>query len=235
MSFKPNEEIFTIPPNIIPKKPTLMHFEKVIEVLDIPKLYFNTFITASVTVATTIFLSTLAGYAFAKFRFFAKDKILLVVILKLMLPEAVLIVPWFYIMGTLGLIDTLAAVILPSLIGCWTIFFMRQYIYSIPDSLIDSARIDGTSEIGVFTKIVVPLIKPGIGASVIVNFMFAWDWFLWPLVILNSSDKFTMNLGLHFIRWMESAGAENPTPYGPLMAACSMTRVWHPRWAGPER
>ncbi|MBA7704745.1 L-arabinose transport system permease protein AraQ [subsurface metagenome] len=95
---------------------------------------------------------------------------------------------------------------------------MRQYIYSIPDDLINAARIDGCSEIGVFLRIILPVIKPAIGAVVIVNFMYAWNWFLWPLVVLQSNDKFTMNLGLHFIRWLEMGAGENPTDYGALMA-----------------
>jgi len=218
MAFMPNEELYKVPPNIIPRNPTLANFRTVMESLSISRLYFNTFLSAGMAVTCTLFFSTLAGYAFAKLRFFAKNELFILCILKLMIPEAALVIPWFYIVGKLGLIDTVTAIALPSLIGVWSIFFMRQYISSIPNTLIDAARIDGCSEMGVFWRIILPLIKPALGALIIVNFMFAWNWFLWPLVVLQSNTNFTMNLGLHFIRWLEMGGGENPTDYGALMA-----------------
>jgi len=218
MAFMPNEELYKIPPNIIPRNPTLANFRTVMETLSISRLYLNTFVSAGMAVTCTLFFSTLAGYAFAKLRFFAKNELFMLCILKLMIPEAALVIPWFYIVGKLGLIDTVTAIALPSLIGVWSIFFMRQYISSIPNTLIDASRIDGCSEMGVFWRIILPVIKPAIGALIIVNFMFAWNWFLWPLVVLQSNTNFTMNLGLHFIRWLEMGGGENPTDYGALMA-----------------
>jgi multiple sugar transport system permease protein len=218
MAFMPREELYKVPPNLYPHKPTLEHFRQVLEYVDIPIMYWNTVYTAVICLASTMLFSTLAGYAFAKYRFFARDQIFVLVILKLMLPEAALIIPWFYIIGNLGLVNNTIAIVLPSLIGAWTIFFMRQYIYSIPDSLIDAARIDGASELGIVFRVVVPLIKPAIGASVIVNLMHIWNWFLWPLVILQSRSQFTMNIGISYVRWVEMGGGENPTDYGAVMA-----------------
>lgn len=218
MAFMPKEELYKVPPNIITRNPTLANFKTVMESLSISHLYLNTLVSAGMAVVCTLFFSTLAGYAFAKLRFFAKNELFTLCILKLMIPEAALVIPWFYIVGKLGLIDRVAAIALPSLIGVWSIFFMRQYIYSVPNDLIDAARIDGCSEMGVFLRVILPVIKPAIGALIIVNFMFAWNWFLWPLVVLQSNKNFTMNLGLHFIRWLEMGGGENPTDYGALMA-----------------
>lgn len=218
MAFMSRQEIYKVPPNIIPHNPTLINFKTIAEFLNIPRLYVNTVLSAGMAVICTLFFSTLAGYAFAKLRFFGKNGFFTLIVLKLMIPEAALVIPWFYFMGNLGLIDTVPAIALPWLIGAWSIFFMRQYIYSIPDSLIDAARIDGCSEMGIFFRIILPLVKPAIGAATIVTFMFAWNWFLWPIVILQSNEKFTMNLGLHFVRWLESTGAEAPTNYGALMA-----------------
>lgn len=219
MAFMPNDELYKIPPNLYPHKPTLMNFIEVIqEGLNIVALYWNTFITATAAVATTLFFSSLAGYAFAKFRFFARDQLFILVILKLMIPEAALLIPWFYIVATIGMMDNIFAIVMPSLIGAWSIFFMRQYMQSVPDSLIDSARIDGAAELRIFAQIIVPVIKPAIGAAIIINYMYAWNWFMWPLVILQTNDNFTMNLGLNFIRWKEMDGGENPTDYGATMA-----------------
>ena len=219
MAFMPNDELYKIPPNLYPHKPTLMNFIEVIrEGLNIVALYWNTFITATVAVITTLFFSSLAGYAFAKFRFFARDQLFILVILKLMIPEAALLIPWFYIVATIGMMDNIFAIVMPSLIGAWSIFFMRQYMQSVPDSLIDSARIDGAAELRIFAQIIVPVIKPAIGAAIIINYMYAWNWFMWPLVILQTNDNFTMNLGLNFIRWKEMDGGENPTDYGATMA-----------------
>jgi len=226
MSFMPGDELYKIPPNLYPHKPTLENFQKVIEAgLNLPALYWNTFITATVAVITTLFFSSLAGYAFAKFRFFARDQLFILVILKLMIPEAALLIPWFYIVATIGMMDNIFAIVMPSLIGAWSIFFMRQYIQSVPDSLIDSARIDGAGELRIFGQIIVPVIKPAIGAAVIINYMYAWNWFMWPLVILQTNDNFTMNLGLNFIRWLESGGGDNPTDYGTVMAMSMLYTV----------
>ncbi len=218
MAFMPKEELYKVPPNIIPRNPTLANFKTVMESLNIPLLYLNTIISATIAVVCTLFFSTLAGYSFAKLRFFAKNELFTLCILKLMIPEAALVIPWFYIVGNLGLIDSIYAIPLPSLIGAWSIFLMRQYIYSVPTDLIDAARIDGSSEIGIFFRIILPVIKPAIGAAIIINFMYAWNWFLWPIVVLQSNDNFTLNLGLHFIRWLEMGGGESPTDYGALMA-----------------
>ena len=226
MAFMPGDELYKIPPNLYPHKPTLRNFQKVIEAgLNLAALYWNTFITATVAVITTLFFSTLAGYAFAKFRFFARDQLFILVILKLMIPEAALLIPWFYIVATIGMMDNIFAIVMPSLIGAWSIFFMRQYIQSVPDSLIDSARIDGAGELRIFGQIIVPVIKPAIGAAVIINYMYAWNWFMWPLVILQTNDNFTMNLGLNFIRWLESGGGDNPTDYGTVMAMSMLYTV----------
>lgn len=218
MAFMPKKELYKVPPNIIPYNPTLTNFKTVFKYLNIPLLYFNTIATAVIAVACTLFFSTLAGYCFAKLRFFARNELFILCISKLMIPEAALVIPWFYIIGNLGLINNIYAMPLPFLIGAWSIFFMRQYIDSIPNSLIDAARIDGASEIGIFGRIILPLIKPAIGATTIINFMYCWNWFLWPIVMLQSNKKFTMNLGLQAIRWLESGGGENPTDYGALMA-----------------
>ncbi len=226
MAFMPGDELYKIPPNLYPHKPTLRNFQKVIEAgLNLAALYWNTFITATVAVITTLFFSTLAGYAFAKFRFFARDQLFILVILKLMIPEAALLIPWFYIVATIGMMDNIFAIVMPSLIGAWSIFFMRQYIQSVPDSLIDSARIDGAGELRIFGQIIVPVIKPAIGAAVIINYMYAWNWFMWPLVILQTNDNFTMNLGLNFIRWLESGGGDAPTDYGTVMAMSMLYTV----------
>jgi ABC-type glycerol-3-phosphate transport system permease component len=219
MAFMPQKELNKVPPSLYPHEPSLVNFERVVrEGLYIGSLYWNTFITATVAVITTLFFSSLAGYAFAKFKFFARDQLFILVILKLMIPEAALVIAWFYITGTIGMLDNVFAIVLPSLIGAWSIFFMRQYIQSVPDSLIDSARIDGAREIRIFFSIIVPVIKPAVGAAIIINYMYAWNWFLWPLVVLQTNENFTMNLGLNFIRWIEMGGGENPTDYGAVMA-----------------
>ncbi len=219
MAFMPLDELFKIPPNLYPHKPTFAHFQYLVEAgLHLVALYWNTFITASVAVGTTLFFSSLAGYAFAKFRFFGRDQLFILVILKLMIPEAALLIPWFYIVATIGMLNNIFAIVMPSLIGAWSIFFMRQYIQSVPDSLIDSARIDGAGELRIFGQIIIPVIKPAVGAAVIINYMHAWNWFMWPMVILQTNDNFTMNLGLNFIRWERAGGGENPTDYGAIMA-----------------
>jgi multiple sugar transport system permease protein len=226
MAFMPRQELYKVPPSLYPHRISLEHFVTIKESgIKLGRMYWNTFITATTAVLTTLFFSSLAGYAFAKFRFFARDQMFILVLLKLMIPEAALVIPWFYIVGTIGLLDNIFAIVLPSIFGAWSIFFMRQYIQSVPDSLIDSARIDGAGEMRIFLQIIIPSIKPAIGAAVIINYMYAWNWFLWPLVVLQSNDQFTMNLGLNFVRWLESGGGEAPTNYGATMAMAMLYTV----------
>ncbi|MEM2083919.1 MAG: carbohydrate ABC transporter permease [Nitrososphaerota archaeon] len=217
-AFKPYREIVSIPPTIIPKEFTLNNFIEIQNKIDLIRMSINTFIVAGSITISTLFLGTLAGYAFAKLQFKGREKIFILVMSKLMIPSIVLVIPWSFMMIRIGLIDSLLAIILPNLSGAWTIFFMRQYISQLPNELFDSARIDGSGELIIFFKIVLPLIKPALATATIINFLWGWNEFLWPLLILTSKENFLLSIGVAFIKYSGGVMTEGTVNYAMLAA-----------------
>lgn len=196
-SFKPIDETVRFPPTFIPEHPVgLANYREIIA-----RIPFFTFLMNSVFVAfwvTTgaLFTSALAGYIFAKFTFPGRDRLFFLIIATMMVPFQVVLVPIFLIVRALGLYNTLSALIIPGLVTAWGIFLMRQYMKSLPSELLDAARIDGASELGIFLRIVLPLSRPGLSALGIFVFMANWNSFLWPLIVIESAPKRTLPLGL---------------------------------------
>lgn len=217
-SFKSYSEIITIPPTILPRKWSLSNFIEMAERVDVVTMTANSFIVSGSITISTLFLATLAGYAFAKFEFTGKDKIFMLTISKLMIPTIVLVIPWTSMMTRAGLLDSLLAAVLPYLSGAWTIFFMRQYILQLPDDLLDSARIDGAGELRIFFSIVLPLIRPALATAAIVNFLWGWNEFLWPLLVLNSKQNFVLSIGLAYVKYSGGVMTEASVNYAMLAA-----------------
>ena len=166
------------------------------------------------TTVSTVFLSALAGYAFAKFRFRGRNLMFVVVLGTLMLPTEIMIVPLFIIMLQLGWVDSYAALIVPYLVTGFGVFLMRQQMMGFPNDLLDAARIDGNGELGAFFRVVLPNMKAACAALGIVTFMSQWGNFLWPLVIISTPEKFTYPLMLSSL--VRQGGA---VEYAPVMVA----------------
>jgi len=209
-AFKPYNEIIRVPPTFWPQNFTLDNFFSfaALREVNLIRATINSLLISVVVTAGTLFFSTLAGYAFAMLRFKFKEPIFIAILSKYMMPTALLLVPWYWIMRILGLVDNLIAVIIVNLIGAWTIYYMRSYISQIPTDYVESARIDGASELEIFMKIIMPLIKPAIGVATIINFLWSWNYFLWPLIILNSPENFTMPIAIAYVRYLGYAGGE---------------------------
>jgi ABC-type glycerol-3-phosphate transport system permease component len=167
---------------------------------------------------STVLLGTLAGYAFAKLHFRGREKIFMLTLSKLMIPVIVLVIPWMFMISRMGLLDSLWAIVLPNLSGAWTVFFMRQYISQLPNELLDSARIDGASELRIFYRIVLPLIKPALAAATIVNFLSGWNEFVWPLLALTSKSNFLLSIGVSYVKYSGGQMTEGTVNYGMLAA-----------------
>jgi multiple sugar transport system permease protein len=144
--------------------------------------------------------ASLAAFAFARLRFRGREVIFLLYLATLMIPTFVTLIPVFYIVRQLGWIDSYAGLILPGISSAYGIFFMRQFIYSIPDELIDAARIDGAAELRIYWRIVLPLTKPALATLGTFVFIGSWNSFLWPLLVVNSRDLYTVPLGLNSLR-----------------------------------
>jgi multiple sugar transport system permease protein len=212
-SLKTQRELLASPPTLLPESPTLNNFSRLFERADFARFFFNsTLIAVVVTLANLLFCS-MAGYALAKLDFFGKRGLFGLAIATLMVPGAVTLVPLFVLMSKLGLVNSYAAVILPFAAGAFGVFLMRQFMSSVPDDLLDAARVDGASEWRIFWSIVMPLLKPGLAALGIFQFLATWNNFLWPLVVLTEDRMYTLPVALATV-----AIGQNKADYGLLMA-----------------
>ena len=212
-SFRPNRELQQVPPSWIPEHPTLDNYRQLFQVLDFPTFFFNSaFVAASITIGNLVFCSML-GYALAKLRFPGKRTIFALVLGTLMVPAVVLFVPLFVLVSNLGMANSYPGLIFPFLAGPFGVFLMRQFILGLPDELIQAARVDGASEFRIFRSIIMPLCKPVLATLGILTFLTSWNQFLWPLVVAQSEDKYTLPVALAIY----SIG-EKRANYGLLMA-----------------
>ncbi len=212
-SFKNDPEIFTIPIKWWPSKATLKQYVAVFHAAPFGRYLVNSFVVSGVCVATSLFFATMTGYAFAKFRVRGANLIFVIILSGLMVPFSVRLIPLYIMMARLKLNDTLLGVMGPNLLSILGIFLMKQYITALPDDLADFARIDGAGEFRIFTRIIMPLSMPAMSALGIFKFMFTWNDFIWPLVMLNDVNKRTATVGLAMFSGFYT------TYYGQFMAA----------------
>lgn len=195
-AFKTGEELTASPPVWIPSEWTLDSFHRLLDKLDLPLYFMNSVIVAVlVTVANLVFCSML-GYALAKLNFIGRNKIFALVLGALMVPGNLMLLPLFVLMSKLQLIDSYAALVLPFAAGAFGVFLMRQFMQSIPDELLEAARMDGASEWYIFWRIVMPLVKPALATLSIFTFLGSWNNFVWPLIATNDPDKYTLPVAL---------------------------------------
>jgi multiple sugar transport system permease protein len=195
-AFKPLHEVMQIPPTWIPQEPTLANFEAVFSQFPFARYILNSVIVVTVVVLSVLLTSSMAGYALAKYQFPGRYVLFIIILSGLMVPFQTRMIPIYQMMVTAGWIDTLQAVMFPWLISSFGIFMMRQFILTIPDDLIEAARIDGATELRIFWHVVLPLIKPALAALTILTFLANWDEFLWPLIVSNSAAARTLPVGL---------------------------------------
>jgi multiple sugar transport system permease protein len=195
-SLKLEQFVFASPPQWWPNPITFQHYVDVFKQLPFARYFVNSLLVSGSITLGNVFLDTLAAYAFAKLRFPGRDKIFFLLLMGLMVPFQVNLIPMYRLMSILKWLDTYLALIVPTLTSITGIFLLRQFMNSIPDEILDSARIDGCSEFGVFTRVVFPLCMPGIATLVIITFMGAWNDFLWPRIVTSSQQIYTLPLGL---------------------------------------
>lgn len=217
-AFKPEAEIFSR--SFLPSQSTGENFRRLLEIIPFFRCYLNSIVVGVSQVSLGLLFSSLAGYAFAKYDFPLKSAIFIALMATMMIPFYVRLVPLFILMVWFGWVDHYAGLIVPGVVSVFSMFFMRQYIAgNVPLELLDSGRIDGCSEFGLYYRLVLPLIKPAIGAITIFLFMGSWNNFLWPLIIIKSETKFTLPLGLANLS--TTYGLE----YGPVMAGAFLAVV----------
>ena len=215
----PSGEIFANPPTLIFGEYLVENFRNLNESVAIMRALFNSLFIAIVFTVLSTLISASAGYAFAKFKFKGGDAIFLVLLLAMMMPYHVTIIPLFRMFAALEWLNTYQAVILPQLAYPFAIFLMRQNMQSIPSSLLESARIDGAGEFKIFWKIALPTMKPALAAVGIFLFMFQWNNFMWPLVVLPSDEMQTLPVAL-----ADLVGLTN-VDYGQVMLGAAISVV----------
>jgi alpha-1,4-digalacturonate transport system permease protein len=195
-SLKPQAELFTFPLSFLPDEPTLENYAKALSQRRFVTYFGNsTFVAVTATVLTVI-INTMAGYALSKYIFPGRDMIFFVMIATLMIPLQVIMVPIFLLLKNVGLLNTLWGVIIPPAATPTGIFLTRQYMLAIPNSLIESARIDGGGEWFIFRSIIIPLATPVIATLIIFSFMWRWNDFLWPFIVISRPELSTLQLAL---------------------------------------
>jgi multiple sugar transport system permease protein len=214
-SGKIEKDVFTFPIQWIPKKWNLIHNYTTVwgNQYNFGLYYWNSIKVTLLTCFFQVAISALAGFAFAKINFKFKNQIFLLFLATMMIPEQVTIVPQFMILNKLNLYDTHAGLILVGSFSIFGIFFLRQYMMSIPDSIIEAAKIDGAGYITIFLKIILPMSKPAISTLAILKFVWTWNDYMHPLIFLNSQKLFTIQLG------MKSFVTDYSTDYALMMAA----------------
>jgi len=218
-SLMPQGEIFGSPPILISRNMSLDGYRYIVE-NGVLKSLWSTFFVAFSTTALSLFFCSLGGYGFAKHRFPGRNPLFAFLLATMIIPGAVTMVPTYVIMTKLKWLDTFKPLIVPGVANAFGIFFMRQYIGTISDELLDAARIDGCGEFGIFWRIILPICVPGLTSLGIIFFMGAWNNYLGPLIYLRSSEKFTLPLFM-----MQMTGPPGYSLYRELMGVAVLSVV----------
>jgi ABC-type glycerol-3-phosphate transport system permease component len=195
-SVKAESEVMALPVHWIPHNFLPGNYIKAFAVAPFGRYFLNSVVVALCVVFSTLFFSALAGYGFAKFSFPGKNLCFLFVLSTLMIPFQVLLIPLYVLVYRFGWTNNYAGLIIPGALSAFGVFLMRQFCQTLPDELLDAARIDGSSEPGIFWRIVLPLLKPPLASLAIITFLGSWNNFLWPLIVVNKDDLFTLPVGM---------------------------------------
>ncbi|MGH2382882.1 MAG: carbohydrate ABC transporter permease [Candidatus Limnocylindria bacterium] len=195
-SIKTTGELRQVPPTWLPENPTVDNYAELFDRLSFARFFFNSAVVAAAVTAGNVIFCSMLGYALAKLRFPGKRILFAVVLGTLMVPAIVTFMPLFVLVANLNLVNTHAGLILPFLVGAFGVFLMRQFIGGIPDELLDAARVDGAGEHYIFWRIVMPLCGPAIATLTILTFLGSWNSFLWPLVVANTENMYTLPVAI---------------------------------------
>ena len=218
-ALSPQADTTMFPPRWLPQHLTFENFRWLFSHVGMGRWFFNSLLVASAITAGSLLINTMAGYAFAKLRFPAREQLFWMLLSLMMVPEIVTLIPLYVVVNDLWLSDTYFILIAPFLASVWGIFLIKQFLQTLPSALLDSARVDGASEWTIFYRIVLPLAKPVLGALAIFTFVSQWNSLLWWLLFTSSTQMRNVQVGLAGIRFQYA------TEYGPLMAGALLAAV----------
>jgi multiple sugar transport system permease protein len=204
-SFKSSGEIIRIPPTFFPEDPTLENYRTILNDPHVPlgRFYLNSIIVSVSVVVLELFTASLAGFIFAKYQFFGKNAIFSFILATMMIPFQVLMIPSYLILAKLRLIDSLWGLIVPVAVDAFGIFMVKQFIEGLPSELMDAGRIDGASEWGIYWRIMLPQLGAPMATLGILTFMYRWNNYLWPLVVITSNERRTLPIMLTWYSGMQ--------------------------------
>ena len=197
-SLKPLIESYNYPPTVFPVAPTLESYRSLFSDFDFGRYLINTIVVVLIGFVGLFFVA-MAGYAFAKFRFRGKGFLFLLVLSTLMVPIQVTMIPTYLILNGVHLTNTLVGIALPTLVSAYNIFLFRQFMTTIPDELLEAARLDGAGELRILISIVLPLSKPILAVGAVLTFISGWNSFIWPLIIANDQQNYTLSVGISLL------------------------------------
>ncbi len=218
-SLKSPSEIFAFPPKLIPENPVWSNYTKVFSQVPFARYMLNTFFVASVVTIVALLLHSMAAYSLARLKYPGRNFLFILVISTLMIPFSAILIPLFLIVRNFGWIDSYRGLIIPAIPHAFGIFFLRQFYLGFPRELEEAAIIDGSGLVRVFFKIVLPLSKPVLSALAVFFFLANWNSFMWPLVIINSPEMRTVQLGI------AQYGGEYNNPWAIQLAACTVALI----------
>ncbi|MCC8992719.1 MAG: carbohydrate ABC transporter permease [Candidatus Contendobacter sp.] len=195
-SLMPPGEANQYPPRLWPSAITFEHYTALFTRLDLARYLLNSTLLASAVTIISLFINSMAGYAFAKFRFRGRDPLFRGLLAALIIPAQVAMLPLFLLLKQFGFINTYWGVIIPGMASIFGIFLIRQYLLAIPDSLLDAARMDGAGEFRIYWALALPLCRPILVTLAIFTFLGAWNDFMWPLIVLTDSSRYTLPVAL---------------------------------------
>lgn len=218
-SIKSPGEVFVYPPKLFPEQPTLQHYIELFKGVKFLVHFKNSVIVTGSILIISLFLNSLAGFAFAKYKFPGKEKIFTLLLATMMIPGQMTMIPIFLMLKNLGLLNTYFGLICTSATSVFGIFLVRQFMLTIPDDLIEAARIDGCNEFQIYYKIMLPLSKPILATLGIFTFMGSWNDFLWPLIVMIKEEMYTLTVAL------ATLNSRYATEYGLLMAGATVVII----------
>lgn len=194
-----SENIFQYPPKLLPEEPTLSNFGKVMDVFPFWRYLLNSTVVSGLTVILNVLFCSLAAYPLARMNFKGKNTVFILILSTMMIPFQLLMIPVYILSLNLGLQNTYLGMVLPHVTTAFGVFLMRQAFMTVPYELDESARMDGANSFQIWWKVLMPLVKPSLVTLTIFTFVSAWGDFLWPLIIVNDQNMFTLPLGLNML------------------------------------
>jgi alpha-1,4-digalacturonate transport system permease protein len=218
-SFKDATDLGARPPKILPTRWAFENYTEAFQMYNYKRYFMNSVIVTSVATVLTLVINSMAAYAFAKYNFRGRDGLFVMTLAMIMIPLQVILIPIYLVVSSLGLVNTYWGMIIPAAATPTGVFILRQYMLTIPDELIEAARIDGAGEFRIFARIVLPLCRPALAVVAIFSILWRWNDFIWPLLIAQKEELYTLPVALALLN------GQLVVPYNIVLAMSVMSII----------